>query len=381
MAREKGVGPTFDKPEEGSIPHEPLPSLPSISSLGQRVAQWLPTSLDSPVPQWEVECEESGPGSSLPVSLFVRHTFIDCAPLAPTRARAASDPPVPRLLLDEDVSLESPSSPPPPGDKNPAAAGRQHEPVATSRERGRRRRKEPQVDSQVTAQLRQEPEHAWELACRDRESSLMVQGAFRSLANEMRAPDLFPEAEESMLTLLQGLRGHVLEAAFHPTANFVLQRVLEVVPLHLAGFVADEAVGRSVELAKGRISCRAVIGVLRHQLPHGSAAHIAAEVLAEGEGLCWHQYGNYVLQELVVCGSLEQQRAILRSLRSAGGIVRCATSNHPSRILEIAVAHCLLEDVDLISQELAGHGGQLQKSKFGRHVTRALNTRYSTQTR
>merc|ERR1719183_948446 len=73
--------------------------------------------------------------------------------------------------------------------------------------------------------------------------------------------------------LLAGLRGHVREALGHRHANYVIQKVVDVMPTQQAVFVAKELVGSAYQAATHRFGCRTVLRLVRHCSSASWAAH------------------------------------------------------------------------------------------------------------
>jgi len=276
--------------------------------------------------------------------------------------------------------------------------GQRSEDVATQvpacvPERGRRRREQLPGDHQAAGQAQawaeRGPQDLWGFMCQHKSSSLAVQGALELASRELQAAACGGEREAPLgrlRALVQALRGHAAEAAAHPVANFVLQRALELAPPALTEPLAEELVGRGVELARGCVSCRSLLRVLRHQLPVGgaAAAALAQELLSQAESLSRHQFGNYVVQEMLHSGSPEQRREILLALRRGGGrsLRRLAVSRHSSRVLEAAIAVAEPRQLDVVAEDLLHSEATtwaLFGSEFGRHVAEALAKRLAAE--
>lgn len=215
----------------------------------------------------------------------------------------------------------------------------------------------------------------WRLACQDRASSLAVQRALEMAAAAL--PHRAPAAD--LGALLSDLHGRVVEASWHPVANFVLSRALELGPPDMLGFVAQEMLGRGVELAKGRISCRAVLRVFRHLLPAGvpHALAVAAEVLQAAPRLVSHGYGSYVIQELFASSPQHRAQVVaaLRREEGAEPLLRSATGNCTSRVLEHVLTHGDPGEALALIQELLPSRGSTERlcdGRFGRHVAKLI---------
>jgi len=194
-------------------------------------------------------------------------------------------------------------------------------------------------------------------------------------------------AVDSAEALLDGFRGHVLEAIRHPHANYVIQRIVESMPAQMASFVPEALLGRAAEAARNRMACRTVIRIFRHQLgstmqganEHASA--LAEEVLIQASGLVCDEFGNYVIKELLACGRLDFQREIRIALNidSSGSsheaLLSKAQSKYGSRVVEALLKCFSAEDAyelanDLLANVKSVHA--LALSEFGKHVLKAI---------
>jgi len=98
-----------------------------------------------------------------------------------------------------------------------------------------------------------------------------------------------------------------------PHANHVLQKCIVTAGPAQAQFVIDEITWRGKagvgQAARHCFGCRIVERLLEHCLPE-QVEVLADCLLADGMALCAHRYGNYVMQHLVVHGSVEQRRRL-----------------------------------------------------------------------
>lgn len=184
--------------------------------------------------------------------------------------------------------------------------------------------------------------------------------------------------------LVRDFEGHELDAALHRFANYVLHLVLEQAPPPLTEFISEALVGQAAQLSKNRFGCRTILRIFRHQLPAGgmAAATIADEVIAQAPFLLAHEFGNYVVQELLERGSPGQKREIASALcrnqrtQKEGELLRNATRLHASRVLQKALTSCCAEDVDTIVNELLRDPTNIQalvKNHSGRHVAQSVS--------
>lgn len=362
-----------------------------LPSLPRNVPGWIATSAKWPVPL-------PSRGHAIDLELCISGTFLEYRLPAPRLQRSRSAPAVASHVVENEGTsaghLDLAQSPLEAGSLNPRAEPWEPTPWI----RGVRwdckndgvqgstvtsRRKAPTVDMSRAVDIlstRRGDGNVWRLACKDRASSLAVQGALELAVQ--RVHDESPVVQNAMYdlqSLLFDFQGRVLEAAVHRSANFVLQLALEIVPAPLSEFIASEILNHAVPLARSHIGCRIVLRVFRHQLAAGGVAAtlLADEILAQAPQLCCHEFGKYVMQELLECGAPPHQRQIVAALRGSGrALLWNATSNHASRVVETAIKCACPEDVDaMIGDLLRSKSGRcLVRNRFGRHVARSIAT-------
>lgn len=168
------------------------------------------------------------------------------------------------------------------------------------------------------------------------------------------------------------LHGHVREALRSPHANYVVQKVVEVLPPALVAFVVEELAGAAVETASHCFGCRALCRLLEH-CPHDQTARLVDELLQEGRALCKNTFGNHVVRQILEHGTPEQRKAV------AGLLVKepLALASHKtaSCVVEAALRHCAAEDQGALAEALmvdADAVGRLACARYGFYVVRAL---------
>jgi len=236
------------------------------------------------------------------------------------------------------------------------------------------------------AQLRTCPGLVWELACRDKHSSRIVQNAVEISAQALwdaTSEEAWAIAVDAAEALMYDLRWRARDAIVHPHANYVMHKIVELMPPMLAAFVPEALLGRGTAMSKHRVGCRTVLRIFRHQLAAAQvepANALAEEVLANADTLLNEEFGNYVIQEFLESGTLDIQRRIVGALRlnsdgSNDALLRNAQKKHGSRIVEKALTCCNPEDAQGIADELLANVSNarvLAMSDFGGHVVKTI---------
>jgi len=145
--------------------------------------------------------------------------------------------------------------------------------------------------------------------------------------------------------LLKELHGKVWEAVEHPQANFVLQTIIEAATRSSCRFIIEECLDKAVELAKHRYGCRILGRISEHCLGEDIAMLLIQRVLEDPQvvaGLCCHNFGHHVLQQIIENGSPEHRKIIVNVLCT--DLIKMAQSRYASYIIEAAFDFCEEED-------------------------------------
>jgi len=181
---------------------------------------------------------------------------------------------------------------------------------------------------------------------------------------------------ESLQLMLQGLRGHVREAIASPHANYVIQKIVEVVPTAQSSFIAEELWGMAAAAARHRYGCRVLCRLFEHSTAGASAGLLGLleELVAQAAELSRHCFAHYVLESVLEHGPAEARRQIAAAL--CIDLQRNAQHRCASHVVEAALQHCDEEDKSYIVAGLVGAGSEavlaLALTQFGSFVVRAL---------
>lgn len=209
--------------------------------------------------------------------------------------------------------------------------------------------------------------------------SLSVQNAVRMAVAQLDAPSAATQAmgNAALKFVLEGLRGHELQAARHSSANFVLQVLLVLAPPTQTAFVAEAILRRVVDLSRHQCGCRVVLKVLRHLLPAGisAAVQVADEVASFACSLSKQVYGNYVVQELLEHGTPQHRLSIACALsRGSRGdaLLENALCPFATCVVQKAMLLCTAEVSCAMVAHLSKSSETLANNRFGRHVLRTM---------
>lgn len=200
--------------------------------------------------------------------------------------------------------------------------------------------------------------------------------AFASKASCRAAQLALVDASCSDAVLLaSSLQGHVRRATQNKHANYVAQKVVEVLPMARVAFVVDELQGVAHEVARHNFGCRLLCRILEHLSPNDQATQKLLEELLENvEELCCDAYGGYVVRHILEFGLPEHKHRVLAAILP--NAARYAKHQLGSHVVEGALKFCSSDDQRDIAKALLADRdfAALASSQFGRHVVRALLT-------
>jgi len=180
---------------------------------------------------------------------------------------------------------------------------------------------------------------------------------------------------KDQVALVTALHGHVREAINSPHANYVVQKVVELMTPAQASFVIEEVRGNAAAVARHRFGCRVLCRVLEHcSMGNGLVNALVEEMLIDAPALCRHTFGNYVMQHVLEFGAPDQRHTIAMALLQD---VRSAKNRNASHVLEKALEVCPPNDRCALAEHLLSSPQPLDlvtlaEHQFGCFVVRAL---------
>jgi len=177
----------------------------------------------------------------------------------------------------------------------------------------------------------------------------------------------------AIVPVLKGLHKHVREAAASPHANFVIQKVIELMPPSLANFVVEELSGIAADVACTRYGCRIICRLLEHFAFEPATKALIDDMLCSAGNLCRHTYGHYVIQLLFEHGGPEQKRRVVGAL--CQDAVRMAKSRNSGQIFVLALSTSSSDEQDVLINALLAKEGSLltlAEDKYGWLVVRSI---------
>jgi len=190
--------------------------------------------------------------------------------------------------------------------------------------------------------------------------------------------------QQSAAELVSELHGCVRRAISSPHGNYVIQKVVEVLPIALSRFVVNELLEDCSGIVRHRFGCRAMCRILEHS--GGDSMEIntwmmANEVVKEAADLLLHNFGHHVIESLLEHGLPEHKHQIALALHA--NLAEYVTDRHATYIIESALKECSMEDQLLLISALVCNSENLlwiAENQSGFHIVKALLT-HSTETR
>jgi len=183
----------------------------------------------------------------------------------------------------------------------------------------------------------------------------------------------------SRLKLADAFKTHVIEAALDPSANFVIQKMIEVLPVAFTSFVPKELKGSVKEVASNRHGCRIFCRLLEHVGCDETtevikeALEVIKEALQSISLLACSPYGRYVIQAILEYGSAAQRKQIVNALILE--LVPYSKGRISSTVVQKALDHASEADKLLMASELLADEKEvlaMAGSQYGRFIVKVL---------
>eukprot|EP01064_Diplonema_japonicum_P020945 TRINITY_DN304_c1_g3_i1.p1 TRINITY_DN304_c1_g3~~TRINITY_DN304_c1_g3_i1.p1 ORF type:complete len:620 (+),score=179.41 TRINITY_DN304_c1_g3_i1:139-1998(+) len=177
--------------------------------------------------------------------------------------------------------------------------------------------------------------------------------------------------------IVREVDGHVPRCVQDQNGNHVIQKCIEVMS-DKVGFIVKAFVGRVAAFATHAYGCRCVQRILEYCKNHKEIVPILEEILQSVQSLVTDQYGNYVVQHVIINGHPQYQYAITSKLR--GYYTVLSTHKFASNVVEKmfeyaspAVRISLLEELTMHQREdgVSGLVGAVM-DQYGNYVMQKI---------
>lgn len=204
-------------------------------------------------------------------------------------------------------------------------------------------------------------------------------GTVKTLSFDKQGCRLVQKAIESAaidvaVSLAHEMKGCIREAAKDPNANFVLQRIIEVLPAASTKFIVEELLESVMEVAQHRAGCRVICRVIEHSPVDATAVELFNRVIKGSVVLSRHLFGHFVVQSLLEHGTAEQRHRIVGAFQ---GVLLQESQNRSSKyVVESLFQFCSPEDKQTMLHEIIDDHDALMKlvnDENGYYVSRAIS--------
>lgn len=177
------------------------------------------------------------------------------------------------------------------------------------------------------------------------------------------------------MALAKDMRGFVVEAVHSPCANYVLQKMINVLTISEVPFVVEELAAQGMELVCHEYGCRIFCRLVEHAAHDGRTAELLDHILLETDWLVRHKFGHHVVERVLEHGLPHQRRSVSQALRE-GSLVRNAWDRTAVHVIEKALLYGEKEDCEALAWDLlaqpAGHVAAMAASHSAGMLARAM---------
>lgn len=173
--------------------------------------------------------------------------------------------------------------------------------------------------------------------------------------------------------LAVAMHGYARKCVQSMFANYVIQKLVECVPVSHSSFVSHELCGVGTETARHRFGCRILCRILEFgSFDNLHTRALFDEILMHAESLCRHSFGSYVMEHVLEFGLPEHQRRVVEVLRK--DLFETSACKRASRLVEAALRLCAANEQASLSTELVDNCDLLSLAmhQSGCHVVKAL---------
>mmetsp|Transcript_4849 Transcript_4849/g.8422 ORF Transcript_4849/g.8422 Transcript_4849/m.8422 type:complete len:501 (-) Transcript_4849:200-1702(-) len=172
--------------------------------------------------------------------------------------------------------------------------------------------------------------------------------------------------------VVKDLRGHVREAMGSPHANYVMQRVVEVMPIEIACFVAEELAGIAADACRHRYGCRIMCRLIEQFARSTCVMKLIEEMMKEVADLAKHSFAHHVMQAVLEHGANKYRHTIAKEL--AKDILANALNRNGTYVIERALLHCESKEVSMLMRLLTENDvlDNLMSNQFGIFIVKTL---------
>jgi hypothetical protein len=179
--------------------------------------------------------------------------------------------------------------------------------------------------------------------------------------------------QEDAISLCAELHGHVRRATTSPHGNYVIQKIVELMPSSVSSFISAELLGCGTDMASHRFACRVFSRLQEHCSRDPMTIQLVDQILEDAGMLCCHNFGHHVMESVLEHGLPEHKHRIALTLWSQ--LFAFATDAHGPYVIDSALRHCCVEDKLMLAGAFVADRSSLlslAEHSCGYHVVVAL---------
>ncbi|TFK18069.1 ARM repeat-containing protein [Coprinopsis marcescibilis] len=168
---------------------------------------------------------------------------------------------------------------------------------------------------------------------------------------------ILPADEQCKIVFQLVLEANVVDLATHESANYVMQKVIEVIPYQYLNFIVGFQ-GRVLDLSRDVNGSRVMQRCIRHlPIVWGRRKALVEELLPFAKVMIKDKLAKYVLQRLLECGGDDERRGLYQQMH--GDFLEFSCHEHASTVCERALVYCD-DDIreSLIEELMVSDGGR-----------------------
>ncbi|VFQ80389.1 unnamed protein product [Cuscuta campestris] len=176
--------------------------------------------------------------------------------------------------------------------------------------------------------------------------------------------------------MVSELDGHVMRCVRDQNGNHVIQKCIECVPEDTIQFMVTKFYDQVVTLSTHPYGCRVIQRVLEHCHSLQTQSKVMHEILQSVCMLAQDQYGNYVVQHVLVHGRPDQRSVIIDKMM--GNLFQMSQQKYASNVVEKCLTYGTPEERQLLVNEILGSSDKndplqvLMKDQFANYVVQKV---------
>jgi len=194
----------------------------------------------------------------------------------------------------------------------------------------------------------------------------VAQLAFESVGCRVVQEALRVADKQTVVSMIAELTGNVKKATGSPHANYVIQKIVELLPPSQAEFIVNELCDCVVEVASHRYGCRIICRLLEHSAAAPSTGKLLDNMLRSAKSLCCNVYGHYVILLLLEHGIKVHRQAVVAAV--CGDAYKMAKNRHASHIMIMILTSGEMEQKQAVIDAMVADGECLLQAALDKHA-------------